>query len=247
MKFVALISGGKDSIFAIYKLKEEGHQLVALLYMKNTKTIDSFMYQTVGNELIHLYSQCLNVPLHIHNTKADCKNDNLKYIKTENDEVEDLFNALSKIKNETFFEGVSSGAILSKYQKNRVEYVCERLNVCSLAPLWNYDQKSLLDEMILSGIDARIVKIASPGLTKICIGSNLIEIKEKIDNLPEKLRKWFNYCGEGGEYETIVLDAPLFIKKINIIESDICIHPDEVEREWNVYFIKIKKFSLLNK
>jgi diphthine-ammonia ligase len=56
MKFVGLISGGKDSIFNIMKMVEAGHELVALanLYPVDSDELNSYMYQSVGHEIIEL-------------------------------------------------------------------------------------------------------------------------------------------------------------------------------------------------
>ena len=66
MKFVALISGGKDSIFNIIKSMQEGHELVALanLYPAGKAELDSYMYQSVGSEVIELIAECLGKPLY---------------------------------------------------------------------------------------------------------------------------------------------------------------------------------------
>ena len=63
---MALISGGKDSIFNIIKMVNEGHELVALanLYPVEDKEMDSYMYQTVGHEIIEKVAQCLEKPLY---------------------------------------------------------------------------------------------------------------------------------------------------------------------------------------
>lgn len=58
---------------------------------------------------------------------------------------------------------ILKGAILSTYQKNRVENVCKRLSLISLAYLWERDQLELLDEMITSDIHAVLIKIACIG------------------------------------------------------------------------------------
>lgn len=65
MKFLALVSGGKDSVFNIMKCMDEGHELVAIanMYPPAGKEMDSYMYQTVGAEMIEQVAQCLGVPL----------------------------------------------------------------------------------------------------------------------------------------------------------------------------------------
>lgn len=60
MKVLALISGGKDSACCAMRCEEEGHQIVALgnLYPADTAIddIDSWMFQTVGHQILTSYS-----------------------------------------------------------------------------------------------------------------------------------------------------------------------------------------------
>lgn len=245
MKFIGLISGGKDSIYTICKLIESGHTLQALLYIKSTTdTIDSFMYQTVGKEIIKYFKYCLDVQLYIHKTKCRAVNINLEYSETENDEVEDLFNGLKFVLTQVDFDAVSSGAIASIYQKNRVENVCKRLNLISLAPLFRRNQKELLDEMIDYGMDARIIKVAGGDLSKEAINRDLKYIKKFYES--SKFSD-VNYCGEGGEYETIVVDCPVFKKKIEILKYEIKNHPEEVDKVENVFFMQIFEAEVKDK
>ncbi|MED6255625.1 diphthine--ammonia ligase [Ataeniobius toweri] len=60
-------------------------------------------------------------------------------------------------------EAVSVGAILSDYQRVRVENVCLRLGLQPLAYLWRRDQESLLSEMIKSDLYAILIKVAAFG------------------------------------------------------------------------------------
>ncbi|KAF7683339.1 Diphthine--ammonia ligase [Astathelohania contejeani] len=244
MKFIGLISGGKDSVYSICKLIDKGDELVGLIYMSG-KLLDSYMYQTVGMEIIKAYSDCFGVPLFEYNTNCKSINIELEYKETENDEVEDLYNAIKNTKEKLEFQGVSSGAILSQYQKNRVENVCKRLSLTSLSPLWNLDQITLLNEMIEYGIIASIVKIASPCLSLNCINYNLKELLIYLSNSSDT--KYFNYCGEGGEYETLALDCPKFKKKIIINEYLVLQSPEDVGKRKDVGYMKIKKFSLIDK
>ena len=140
MKFVALVSGGKDSIYSIHKLVAQGHQLLCLANLTTPKKfleLDSYMYQSVATESTLLIAQCLEKPIIQRTINRKAVNIELDYQPTEDDEVEDLFLLLKEVK-EKFpeVEAVSSGAIHSTYQKNRVENVCGRLGLKSLAPLW---------------------------------------------------------------------------------------------------------------
>jgi len=139
----------------------------------------------------------------------------MNYIPNENDEVENLFDLVKKAK-ETFpeIEGVASGAILSSYQKIRVENVCERLGLTSVALLWKRDQKELLCEMIDNNMNSVLIKVCTMGLDKNDLMKSISQMREKLFKLEEKF--FVNVCGEGGEYESLTLDCPLYKKKIEM-------------------------------
>ena len=138
---------------------------------------------------------------------------------------------------------VSSGAILSKYQKNRVENICERLELKSLAYLWEYDQPTLLNKMIEDGMNSILIKVCVIGLDKIDLMKNLGEMKDKLMKLKDKYG--INVCGEGGEYETITLDCSLYKKRIVIDEYDVICHSQDIFSP--VYYSVIKKWHLETK
>lgn len=125
MKIIGLISGGKDSIYNLYKCKQNGHEIVMLGHLSRPKDVgelDSYMYQSVGSEIINAISLCMNVPLITKEITHKTINKNLEYEETKEDEVEHLYELLKEaiLKNPEI-KGVSSGAIKSTYQKNRVE------------------------------------------------------------------------------------------------------------------------------
>ena len=119
MKFVSLVSGGKDSIFNTLQAISYGHELVCIanLYPSSNKEEDSYMYQTVGVEIAPLQAKCLEVPIVRRELKGTSKNQSIYYEKDgQDDEVEDLFMLLQEVKK-TFPEvqAVASGAIFSDY------------------------------------------------------------------------------------------------------------------------------------
>lgn len=239
MDFIALISGGKDSIYTTNILINQGNKLKGLVYIYCTsESIDSYMYQTVGKEIIEAYSECFGVPLFIKKSKCEAKNTEMIYNPTEDDEVEDLYNFLRDLP--VNFEAVSSGAILSSYQKNRVDSICSRLNKHSLAPLFGRNQIDLLKEMILYKIEALVVKVA--GIEKDFLLKGLPDLFSFYENKPG-----MNACGEGGEYETVVVDSPCFVKRIVVLENEVFCHPEEENKQQNTFFAKITKFRIEEK
>ena len=171
------------------------------------------MFQTVGGGVVGLYGDAMELPLYRHPIKGTALCSDAEYKDSEGDEVNDLFALVKKVQQDfPELEAVSTGAILSNYQRVRVESVCKKLGLVSLAFMWMRNQSDLLQEMVNFKVNAIIVKVACIGLNSKHLGQNL----EQMQPVLEKLNQQFgaNVCGEGGEYETIVLDCPLFKKRI---------------------------------
>lgn len=223
-----MISGGKDSCYNMMQCIGAGHTIVALANLQPVQKdeLDSYMYQTVGHQNIELYAEAMDLPLYREKITGDAVNQGKTYGPTDNDEVEDLFRLLTKVKDDLDIEAVSVGAILSDYQRIRVENVCHRLGLVSLAYLWRRNQKELLQEMIASRVEAVIIKVAALGLDpRIHLGMTLRDIQPHLLVMQEKYG--LNICGEGGEYETFTLDCPLFKKKLVIDDKELVIHTDD--------------------
>lgn len=60
--------------------------------------MDSYMYQTVGHQGIDFYAEAMDLPLYREVIKGEPLDQSKNYKPTENDEVEDLYRLLSKIK-----------------------------------------------------------------------------------------------------------------------------------------------------
>ncbi|XP_042399116.1 diphthine--ammonia ligase-like [Zingiber officinale] len=234
MKVVALVSGGKDSCFAMMRCVDYGHEVVALANLlpldDSVDELDSYMYQTVGHQILVSYAECMGLPLFRRRIHGSMRHQHLNYKTTSGDEVEDLFILLSEIKKKIpSITAVSSGAIASDYQRLRVESVCCRLGLVSLAYLWKQDQTFLLEEMIRRDIIAITVKVAAMGLDPAKhLGKELAKLTPHL--LQVKELYGINVCGEGGEYETLTLDCPLFSNaRIFLDKFEVILHsPDHI-------------------
>uniref|UniRef100_A0A671K6L4 Diphthine--ammonia ligase n=1 Tax=Sinocyclocheilus anshuiensis TaxID=1608454 RepID=A0A671K6L4_9TELE len=227
MRVAALISGGKDSCYNMLQCVSAGHSIVALAnLMPHTHVpdeLDSYMYQTVGHQAVGLYAEAMDVPLYRRTIEGFSLHTAREYSQTEGDEVEDLYQLLKLVKEKEHVEAVSVGAILSDYQRVRVENVCARLQLQPLAYLWRRDQAELLREIISSGLQALLIKVAAYGLDpERHLGKSLAEMEAYLHELSEKYG--VHICGEGGEYETFTVDCPLFKKKIVIDSMETVIH-----------------------
>lgn len=251
MKVVALISGGKDSCYNMCKCVDDGHEIVALANLfpptraDKDDELDSFMYQTVGHQAIEVYAAAMGVPLFRREISGTPVSQEYEYTVTAKDEVEDLYQLLVDIKAKGIeYDAISVGAIHSNYQGNRAQNICDRLGIKMLAYLWERNQEELLQEMIDYGIDAILIKVAVIGLDQKHLGKTLKEMQPTLLNLKDKFG--INVCGEGGEYETLTLDCPLFSnQKLLLEESDIVVHSNDAFAQ--VSYLRPTKVSLVAK
>src|SRR3989338_1738515 len=135
MKVCALVSGGKDSLMAAYKASKE-HQLVCLVAMKS-RNPESYMFHIPNIELVKVQAEAMGIPLIFWETEG---------IKEE--ELEDLKKAIEIAKEKYKIEGVVSGAIASKYQKERIENICKELKLASVTPLWQTGIEVYIRELL---------------------------------------------------------------------------------------------------
>eukprot|EP00601_Ochromonadales_sp_CCMP2298_P004621 CAMPEP_0173184240 /NCGR_PEP_ID=MMETSP1141-20130122/8852_1 /TAXON_ID=483371 /ORGANISM="non described non described, Strain CCMP2298" /LENGTH=247 /DNA_ID=CAMNT_0014107561 /DNA_START=43 /DNA_END=783 /DNA_ORIENTATION=- len=247
MKFVALLSGGKDSCYNVVKCTQHGHTLVCLANLHPPddfvgEEMDSFMYQSAAHSTIPVLAECFGVPLIRQPITGGAVNQALDYLHPQPaDEVEDLFYLLQRVK-EAYpdCQGVSCGAILSTYQRLRVEHVCARLQMTVLSYLWMRNRRSLLTEMVRGGgggqgqgqdqgqsmggqgcgVDAVLVKVAGAGLVPHKhLGHSLSHLYPQLLHLHRRFG--LDLCGEGGEYETLVLDCAAFMRRLVLGTSEV--------------------------
>ncbi|XP_040189159.1 diphthine--ammonia ligase isoform X3 [Rana temporaria] len=248
MKVVALISGGKDSCYNMMQCVMAGHQIVALANLKPPDSavdeLDSYMYQTVGYQALDLYAEAMGLPLYRATLSGASLNIGRGYTPQEGDEVEDLYRLLKMIKEKECVDAVSVGAILSDYQRVRVENVCQRLGLQPLAYLWRRKQEDLLDEMISSGLQAILIKVAAFGLDpEKHLGKTLEEMRPYLKQLSALYG--VHVCGEGGEYETLTLDCPLFSKEIVVDSTEVMMHSNDAFAP--VAYLRMLKLHLKDK
>ncbi|KAL8709081.1 MAG: hypothetical protein Q9220_006102 [cf. Caloplaca sp. 1 TL-2023] len=256
LNVVGFISGGKDSFYSLLHCLANGHKITAFanlypppLTSQNGEDVDlnSFMYQTVGHGLIHLYSEICSLPLYrqeIRGTavcqakdysvsdQGDGSSRSVPMASSTNrgDETESMMTLLRRIKDEhPEADAICSGAILSTYQRTRIESVALRMDMVPLAYLWQYPklptpvprEGGLLEDMAAVGLDARIVKVASGGLDEDLLWMNVCANATRTKLARAVKRFGGSVLGEGGEFETVVVGGPpeLFNRAIKVGED----------------------------
>ncbi len=206
MKLAALFSGGKDSTYSIYLAQKAGYEIKYLITMF-PESSESFMFHHPCIEITKIQSKLLGIDQIVQKTTGQ-----------RDKELSDLKTTLEKVKNK--IDGVLFGTIASNYQKKHIERICKDVGLKTVAPLWQKNPKELLIEQIKEGFEIIITGVFAEGFDKNWLGRRIDE--KCIDELTELNRKYgINISGEGGEYETLVIDCPLFKKKIKIEKVDI--------------------------
>ena len=207
MKLGVLFSGGKDSSFALFKA-QESHDVVCLISVFS-KNKESYMFHVPNIELTKLQANAIGLPLIQKTTKGE-----------KEKELDDLKEAILLAKEGYHIEGIVTGAIESVYQSTRIQRICEDLDLSCLNPLWKKDQIGLLEELVQKGFKVIISGVFAYPLDESYLGK-LIDSKmvERLKLVSEKYR--LSPAGEGGEFETTVLDAPFFKRRIEIMDYEI--------------------------
>lgn len=207
MKLAALISGGKDSWYAAYEASK-GDEIACLIAIRS-RNPESYMFHVPNVEWVKLQAKAADIPLVWWETEG-----------VKEEELEDLKQAIELAKEKYKVEGLVSGAIKSNYQKERVDKICKELNLKSTAPLWQIDEEVYLNKL-MKNFHVIIVGIAAEGLKKELLGSRIGL------TFIDRMRSSNVSCiGEGGEFETFVLECPLFKEKIKIDEFEIIMESD---------------------
>jgi len=215
MSWVSLFSGGKDSSWALYRAQQEGLDVGRLLTVHPAG--DSYMYHTPATHLARLAAESVGLPL-TEVEPDDFGADDVADAGAQGDaEIEPLEAALNDIAAEPEFDltGVTAGAVESEYQTSRIEALCDRLGVDLFAPLWQRDPETLATEMLDAGFEITIVQVAAAGLDESWLGRTLdADALAALRHLNDEYG--VHVLGEGGEFETFVVDGPHMDRRIDL-------------------------------
>ncbi len=198
-----LFSGGKDSTLALHKVSATG-KIPNVLITMNSKNDFSYMFHKTNIEYTSLQAAAMGI----------------KQVFAETDgEKEEELKDLEKVLKDNNVTELITGAVASKYQKVRIEALCNKLSIKHISPLWHIDPIQELNELA-TNFNAIITQISAEGFNNSFLGARINnELIHKLVQVHEKYK--INLSFEGGEAETFVLDAPMFKKRIAIKKSSI--------------------------
>lgn len=201
-----LFSGGKDSCMSAWLAQEQDHELACLITM-NSENPDSYMFHTPSISRTRHQAEVMNLPLIVKNTKG-----------IEEEELEDLEYAIKAAIERYNIEAIVTGALYSVYQASRIQKICEKLDLICLSPLWQKNELKYLNELIKNKFEVIITGIAAYPLDASWLGR---KIDKKFVRDVKQLHKKYEIhpAGEGGEFETFVLNCPLFERPLKVTEA----------------------------
>jgi diphthine-ammonia ligase len=204
MRVAVLVTGGKDSVLTLHRVLNEGYEVKYLVSMIPLRA-DSWMFHYPNIRLTDLLAEAVEIPL----VKAETSG-------VKEKEVEDLKHLIESLD----LEGVVSGAVASKYQKTRIDKICEKLKLKSITPLWHRNPLRILQEILDLNFEVIVTGVYAYGLDRQWLGKKID--KDAVEALIRLNKQYhISIIGEGGEYETLVLDAPFFKKKIKIVKAEV--------------------------
>jgi diphthine-ammonia ligase len=198
----ALFSGGKDSTYATYLAQQKGWTVKYLVSIIPSE--DSLLFHVPNAHLTTLHSEALGIPL--------------KQVEVSGEPEEEL-EVLKGVLENLGVDGLITGAIASDFQWSRFNMICEEIGIKCHGPLWRKDQMRVMEDIVQAGLEVMIVGVAAEGLDESWLGrmidENCLRDLERLER-----EKGINPSGEGGEYETLVLNGPNFGKRLQIKESE---------------------------
>lgn len=199
MSYIVSWSGGKDSCLACYEAIQQGYRISHLVNFisKEYQRVD---FHGTKARLIQLQSEALGIPLLQQETSWD--------------DYEPAFKQAVSSLIPKGIEGMVFGDIYLEEHREWVERICGELGIKALEPLWKWSAEKVLGAFIHSGFEAVVVSAQADLIDPEWVGQPVA--KPFVDYLRSKN---IDLCGENGEYHTLVINGPIFTKRIRLAET----------------------------
>jgi diphthine-ammonia ligase len=206
MNTAVLFSGGKDSVFATFLAKNHGITINCLLTIFSENK-ESYMFHTPSITKVEKQAEVMDLPLLIQMTRGK-----------KESELVDLENLIRHARDDFDVQGIITGTVESAYQASRVQKICDTLGLDCFNPLWQKDQFELLKEIIEHDFDVIITGVFAYPLTDAWLGRHIDEgFLSDVRLLHRDYQ--INPAGEGGEFESLVVNCPLFQRPLTITDT----------------------------
>ena len=221
MKAICSWSGGKDCCLAYYKAISEGIDICHLLNFMSGDSQQSVSHG-LDSALISLQAQAMGVSLIQRRvpwgTYEQCMKEVVENLKQEG------------VTAEVF------GDIYLQEHKDWLDRVCTELDITPVFPLWQQDTERLIKDFIVAGFEAIVVSVKSDMMGREWLGRRIDQdfvhaLQQHDGEVP------IDVCGEKGEFHTVVLDGPVFEKRLVVEVGDV------VEENGH-FLLRIPRYSI---
>ena len=222
MKALALASGGKDSILALHMAVERSVALEGILTIL-PEDPESMLYHTPNVEHVARIAESLGTRWISIDAPKDAEEA-----------------ALSQILSSLDIKMLITGGIKSKYQREKFENICQALAISLHSPLWGLEPSEIYNMMNKFKIDPIIVSVASLGLGEEWLGQHLNP--QNVSKLFELSKKYhFDPTGEGGDFETFVVNGLMYRKQLVVESARVRWHGDRGTLSFDKVTLKEKE------
>jgi diphthine-ammonia ligase len=201
-KTIVSWSGGKDSCFACYLALAQGYEvthLVNLIYREFRRVC----FQGTEAHLISQQAEAIGTPLVQRTVPSDVAL------------YEEAFKKVASAQRRRGSDSMVFGDIYTDEHRDWIERVCAEVGLTPVLPLWGGDPERILEEFIEAGFVAVVISAKADILGQEWLGREvdhqfLADLKRLAPSGE------IDVCGERGEYHTLVLDGPLFSKRMEV-------------------------------
>jgi uncharacterized protein (TIGR00290 family) len=202
VKVIASWSGGKDSCLACHKALAQGHEIAYLLNFIS-REFRRVSFHGTRAHLIARQAQAVGIPLVQYAVPPDMSS------------YEQTFKKAVSMLRRKGVEGMVFGDIYLEEHRAWIERVCGEIGITPLQPLWGIAPELVLGDFIEAGFEAMVISAKADIFDEAWLGRK-IDCSSVADLKKLRQLKESDVCGEQGEYHTLVVDGPLFRKRVQV-------------------------------
>ena len=219
-RFCAMYTGGKDSCYSLHWAVLHGLEPACLVTFR-APGWESMLFHYPNVELVRLHSEAMGIPVYYHTV--------------EGDEYRATVEAFREARRRCGCSVIVAGATASDYQRLRFAMAALEAGLEVLTPIWGVDQAEYMRWLVEDGFVFILTSVQAYGLPPEYLGRPVT--REMVEDIVRRAELYgFNPAFEGGEAETLVLDAPLFRKRLVVEGRVVRLGPDHyqyvIERAW---------------
>jgi uncharacterized protein (TIGR00290 family) len=198
-------SSGKDSAWALHCLRQRGEFEIAGLLTTFNQAFDRVAMHSTRRALVEAQARSAGVPLHAVPLPWPCSNAQYE-------------SAMRQACDAAVASGIDTMAFGDLFLEDVRRYREERLQGTGLTPVfpvWGRDTRQLAEEMIASGLRARLVCVDPRKLPREFAG------REFDADFLRDLPAGVDLCGENGEFHSFVYAGPMFCESVPVESGEV--------------------------